>query len=77
MPATDQTDQTDQPPTFIDDALDAADPKPTDSEPDDLDPDFLPRTPTRRHWLTSVLIWLAVLSAGFLLGVLADRAIAG
>lgn len=74
MPATDATDQS---PTFIDDALDAPDPEPTDSESDDLEADFLPRIPTKRHWLTSVLIWLAVLSAGFLLGVLADRAIAG
>ncbi|MDQ7991328.1 MAG: hypothetical protein AAGC63_00935 [Propionicimonas sp.] len=44
---------------------------------DDLDPEFQPRLHTRTPWLTRVLVWLVVFLAGFVVGVLADRAFVG
>jgi len=46
-------------------------------ETDDFDEEFLPRVHTKRHWLTSVLIYLVVWGGGFLVGVLVDRVLAG
>ena len=47
------------------------------SEDDEFDEEFLPRVHTKRHWLTSVLIYLVVWGGGFLVGVLVDRMLAG
>lgn len=46
-----------------------------DAEEDDLE--FQPRQRGRLHWLTLLLIALAIWGAGFLVGVLTDRALAG
>jgi hypothetical protein len=47
------------------------------TDEDDFDEEFLPRVHTKRHWLTSVLIYLVVWGGGFLVGVLVDRMLAG
>ncbi|PKQ24925.1 MAG: hypothetical protein CVT65_00370 [Actinobacteria bacterium HGW-Actinobacteria-5] len=46
-----------------------------DAEQDDLE--FQPRQRRGLHWLTLLLIALAIWGAGFLVGVLTDRALAG
>jgi hypothetical protein len=46
-------------------------------EDDAFNEEFLPRAHTKRHWLTSVLIYLVVWGGGFLVGVLVDRVLAG
>jgi putative ABC transport system permease protein len=47
-----------------------------DDDPDD-DLEFQPRERTRMHWLTMLLIALMIWGAGFLVGVLVDRSVAG
>lgn len=47
-----------------------------DSLPLEDDPEFQPVTRPRMHWLTIVLLGLVIWAAGFLTGVLADRAMA-
>ena len=44
---------------------------------DDDIAEFQPRQRSRLHWLTVLLIALIIWGAGFLVGVLVDRAIAG
>lgn len=44
---------------------------------EDDDAEFQPRQPRRLHWLTRLLLGLVIWGAGFLVGVLADRAVAG
>ncbi|MFZ0529221.1 MAG: hypothetical protein WAL91_01630 [Propionicimonas sp.] len=48
---------------------------PDEADEDDLE--FQPRQRNGLHWLTIVLIALALWGAGFLVGVLTDRAFAG
>jgi hypothetical protein len=49
--------------------------KPDDSDEDDME--FQPRQRNGLHWFTLILIALAIWGAGFLVGVLTDRAFAG
>jgi hypothetical protein len=51
--------------------------EPADLELDEEDLEFQPRQRHRLHWLTIVLIALVIWGAGFLAGVLVDRAVAG
>lgn len=44
---------------------------------DDVDAEFQPRTLARMPWLTRVLLFLAIFAAGFVVGVLVDRALWG
>jgi hypothetical protein len=46
-------------------------------ETDDDDLEFQPRQRNGLHWFTLLLIALAIWGAGFLVGVLTDRAFAG
>ncbi len=62
------------------DDLDVDDLDVDDLDVDDLDEDDLEFQPRKRnglHWLTLLLIALALWGAGFLAGVLTDRAVAG
>lgn len=67
--------------TFAEDAPErAAGPVPTtadEADEDDEDLEFQPRQRTRMHWLTIVLIGLVIWGAGFLVGVIVDRSVAG
>jgi hypothetical protein len=45
-----------------------------DHEVDD-DAEFQPHQRARMHWLTRLLLVLAIFLAGFVMGVLADRAL--
>ena len=51
------------------------DPVDDDLDPDDLE--FQPRERRKLHWFTLVLIGLIIWGAGFLVGVLVDRSVAG
>lgn len=54
-------------------------------EPDDSDvtaweeenAEFRPRAYTRTPWLTRLLVWLAIFLTGFVVGVIAARALQG
>lgn len=48
---------------------------PIDPGAEDDDAEFQPHQRARMHWLTRVLLVLAIFLAGFVVGVLADRAL--
>ena len=51
-------------------------PAPVDDDPEvDDDAEFQPHQRARMHWLTRLLLVLAIFLAGFVMGVLADRAL--